>query len=155
MGLRISRAVLGDILRHVAATPDHEACGLLFGDADHIRAAAPAANVSDRPAAAFEIDPAALFAAMRAERAGGPPVIGHYHSHPSGDAMPSPRDAAAAADPGRLWLIVADGRAACFRAERGGPIHDAFRAVPLDAAGDAGCIADAAPPERPPPPAPR
>ena len=34
-------------------------------------------------------------------------MIGHYHSHPSGVAAPSPTDAACAAPDGTLWLIVA------------------------------------------------
>ena len=50
----------------------------------------------------FAAAPAALFAALRAARAGGPAVIGHYHSHPSGQATPSATDADAAAADGIL-----------------------------------------------------
>ena len=46
-------------------------------------------------------------AAHRAARDAGPAVIGHYHSHPSGVAVPSATDAACAAPDGTLWLIVA------------------------------------------------
>jgi proteasome lid subunit RPN8/RPN11 len=106
----IARELLDTIRAAAAAEPGREVCGLLFGDADRIVAAAPAANVADDPADSFEIDPAALFAALRAERAGGARIVGHYHSHPNGRPDPSPRDAAAA-EPGRLWLIVAGGEA--------------------------------------------
>jgi proteasome lid subunit RPN8/RPN11 len=103
----------------------------------------PAANVSANPADSFEIDPAALFAAIRAERAGGPRVIGHYHSHPHGPAIPSPRDAAAAGEAGRLWLILGDGEAAAWRAMPGGAVAAAFEAVTLavlpTSGGKAGC----------------
>jgi proteasome lid subunit RPN8/RPN11 len=128
MVVRIATALLDRILAHAAATPDREVCGLLFGTADTIDAAEPAANVAAAPARTFEIDPRALFAAIRAERTGGPRLAGHYHSHPSGDLSPSRTDAAMA-EPGRLWLIVAGGRAAAYRAEPGGPIHHAFAPV--------------------------
>ena len=131
MTVRIATALLDRILAHAAATPDQEVCGLLFGTATAIEAAEPAANVAEAPARAFEIDPKALFAAIRAERRGGPRIVGHYHSHPSGDPIPSPRDAAAAGETGPLWLIVAGGRAAAYRAEAGGLIHDAFAPVRL------------------------
>lgn len=67
------------------------------------------ANVAKNPASNFEIDPAALFAAIRAERDGGDQIIGHYHSHPAGSTEPSARDAEMALDIGRIWLIVAGG----------------------------------------------
>ncbi len=149
MTVRISSALLANILAHAAVDPAREACGLLFGAADEIVAISPAANLAADTAIAFEIDPAALFAAIRAERTGGPRLIGHYHSHPNGDASPSVRDAAAANLPGRLWLITAAGRAACFREEPGGPVHHAFRPVSLVVSGVAACIPGPRPPERP------
>ena len=130
MTVRIATALLDRILAHAAETPDREVCGLLFGSDTTIEAAQPAANVADTPERTFEIDPRALFAAIRAERHGGPPLVGHYHSHPSGDPTPSPRDAAAA-EPGRLWLIVAGGRVAAYRAVAGGPIQHAFTPIQL------------------------
>ena len=46
-------------------------------------------------------------------------MIGHYHSHPNGSAEPSPRDLAAA-EPGRLWLIIGGGVARLWIMENGG-----------------------------------
>jgi len=120
-------ALLARLLDEAAAAPEREVCGLLFGTAAHIDATQPTANVAPDPAQAFEVDPAALFAALRAERAGGPRLVGHYHSHPNGSPVPSPRDLAAA-EPGRLWLILAAGDARLWLAEQ-----DAFRALPLHA----------------------
>lgn len=131
----ISRGLLARILGHAALRPDREACGLLFGTAARIADAVPAENVSAHPTDSFEIDPAVLFAAMRAERAGGRAMIGHYHSHPGGRPIPSPRDAAAAHDPGRLWLIVAGGEARLWRARPGGAVEGMFDAVELRATG--------------------
>ena len=120
-----------EVLAHAAAEPDREVCGLLFGAADRIDSAAPAGNAAADPARHFEIDPAALFAAIRAERGGGPRIAGHYHSHPSGSAVPSTHDAAAAHEPGRLWLIVAGEYAALWREKPGGPVQGAFEPVQL------------------------
>jgi proteasome lid subunit RPN8/RPN11 len=111
--------LLDQICRDAAVSPTHEICGLLLGDERRVDAIVPTANVAADPARWFEIDPAALFAALRAERAGGPRVIGHYHSHPNGSAEPSPRDAAAA-EPGKLWLIVGGGIARMWLAGEAG-----------------------------------
>jgi proteasome lid subunit RPN8/RPN11 len=95
-----------------------EVCGLLFGSDDAIEDAVPARNVAGDPARTFEVDPAALIGAYRAQRQGGPRLIGHYHSHPNGSATPSLRDGAAA-EPGSLWLIIGGGVARLWRAREG------------------------------------
>ena len=118
MGMAIARRLLAQILADAAAAPDREVCGLLLGDAEAITDVRPAANVADDPARAFEVDPRVLFAALRAAREGGAKVIGHYHSHPNGSAAPSARDAEAA-EPGWLWMIVADGATRLWMAEAG------------------------------------
>lgn len=94
-----------------------EACGLLFGEEGTISAAETVANVADEPELYFEIDPAALFAALRAERAGGARIAGYWHSHPSGDAQPSETDAGMAAGDGKLWLIAGGGEMTLWKAE--------------------------------------
>ena len=116
MKTRISRTVLDAIRNHAAATPEREVCGLLFGKAERVDGAMAAANVAHDPAQRFEIDPATLFAAIRAERAGGPKLVGYYHSHPSGRAEPSETDRAMASGEGKLWLIVAGDAVTGWRA---------------------------------------
>ena len=118
MPIAIAPALLARLLDEAASTPAEEICGLLFGTRDRIAAARPTRNVAADRRTWFEVDPAALFAALRAERAGGPTLIGHYHSHPNGRAEPSPRDLAAA-EPGRLWLIIGGGEARAWLAEPG------------------------------------
>ncbi|MFM2099902.1 MAG: hypothetical protein RLZZ366_1441 [Pseudomonadota bacterium] len=110
MGLRISRAVIDELIAHAAKTPDVEVCGLLFedGSIEHC------INVAEDPARAFEIDPTALITAHKAERAGGRKIVGCYHSHPNGVEEPSARDAALAAE-GQIWLIVADAKVAAWQ----------------------------------------
>lgn len=101
------------ILAAAAQAAPQEACGLLFGTVRgtgiHIEAARPTANVHPQPLHHFEIDPAALIAAHKAARAGGPGLIGYFHSHPNGLARPSATDAASASGDGRIWAIAAAG----------------------------------------------
>ena len=119
MDLTISR-VLCDEMRHAAASsPDAEICGLLLGRGSVVETIRPCANIALDPRDSFEIDPAALIAAHRTARAGGASPIGHYHSHPRGSTAPSARDAAAA-EPGRYWIIIAEGELGCWLAVPGG-----------------------------------
>ncbi len=129
----ISSDRLARLLADAAASPDAEICGLLFGNEHRIDAALACANVAVTPHDSFEIDPAALIAAHRAMRQGGPRLIGHYHSHPNGIAQPSPRDAAAAGTPGDLWLILGNGDAQLWRVQKGGAWLGSFDRVSLDA----------------------
>lgn len=121
----IPKDLLDRILAEAAASPTREICGLLLGSDMRIAQLRPALNVAPDPARAFEIDPAILFAALRAAREGGAMVIGHYHSHPNGSAEPSARDLAAA-EPGKLWIIVGNNVARAWLADRSG-----FRALEL------------------------
>ncbi|HEY0959123.1 MAG TPA: M67 family metallopeptidase [Novosphingobium sp.] len=113
------------------AEADHaaprECCGLLLGRDSRIDEAVATANLADDPLVRFEIDPAALIAAWRAERTGGPQVLGYYHSHPLGCPVPSPTDCEHASGDGRAWAIVA-GRSVAFW--RDAP--DGFEALPYD-----------------------
>lgn len=131
MDVRISRTMLEEILV-AAAGQRQEICGLLLGGEGRIDAILPAANVAADPTRHFELDPAVLLGAHRAARAGGPRVVGHYHSHPSGYPVPSATDAACAVPDGSLWLIVGRGVARLWRAgpeEGGGGVR--FDAVEL------------------------
>lgn len=116
MGVTISRSILAGMKKASAVAAPREACGLLFGADDVIIAFSQTANIAASPETRFEIDPAALFAALRAERAGGPRLIGYWHSHPSGDPLPSATDAAMAAPDGKLWVILGGAAVTCWRA---------------------------------------
>lgn len=131
----ISSDLLGRIVTETTREPGVEACGLLFGDEHAITAFRPAPSVAADPSSRFEIDPATLLAAHRAQRGGGPCIVGCYHSHPGGSPNPSRRDAADAAPNGWLWLIVAGGEARLWRAVPNGAVHGRFDPVPLACAG--------------------
>lgn len=117
MLVTISSETMAAIRAHAAETPDIEVCGLLFGDVGEITGAQRCANVADSPATSFEVDPAALIAAYKAQRSGGARLIGHYHSHPNGVCAPSETDRAAALDVGRYWMIVAGDEVGLWRVD--------------------------------------
>ncbi|MDR6115291.1 MULTISPECIES: M67 family metallopeptidase [unclassified Sphingomonas] len=131
MTVTISSDTLDFLLKTAAASPDREVCGLLLGQGDRIDGVVPCANVAAEPWHRFEIDPAALIAAHRAARGGGAAVIGHYHSHPTGLAEPSPRDAADAAPDGSIWLIAGGGQVTAWRAVAAGERHGRFDPLAL------------------------
>ena len=104
---------------------------MLFGAPDRVTDWQAVENVAEEPERRFEIEPGALFAALRAERAGGPKIVGYWHSHPGGDATPSVTDAAMAQPDGKLWLIVTQEGEKLWRAEDRGPLHGRFTPVEL------------------------
>lgn len=132
MTVEISSALRDRLCVAAKATPDIEVCGLVFGTSERVEDIASCANVAPEPRRTFEIDPVALFAALRAERNGGPAVIGYWHSHPSGDVRPSATDAARAAADGKIWLIVAGDTIGGWRALPGKGGATAFDAVTLN-----------------------
>lgn len=120
------------MLADARSDPARERCGLLLGRDDRVLDVRPAANVHAQPERHFELDPAVLIAAYRAERTGGLAVLGHYHSHPTGAATPSLADAAAAAPDGRLWLIVTSERVGLWRSVAAGALYGRFDPVEVD-----------------------
>jgi proteasome lid subunit RPN8/RPN11 len=131
MTLEIATGMAQAIRAAAAASPDREICGLLLGEGARVTALLPAANVAADPATTFEIDPRALLTAYRAARAGGPAVLGHYHSHPRGPVRPSRADAAASHGDGALWIIANGDTIGCWRAVPEGPVAGRFVPVAL------------------------
>lgn len=111
MTLVIGRGALAGIARAAEAAYPEECCGLLLGRREGgrfvVARVVATANVAEGDRRRrFEVDPRALVAAHRGSRDSGETVIGHYHSHPEGAALPSDEDRARAFDAGQLWLIV-------------------------------------------------
>jgi proteasome lid subunit RPN8/RPN11 len=111
MQLLLPDVLKARIVAEACAAFPRECCGLIEGrwrDADLAEAVAlhPAPNLAADPDR-FEIDPEAHFAALKRARAAGHALIGCYHSHPGGAAVPSARDLAGAGEEDFLWLIAA------------------------------------------------
>jgi proteasome lid subunit RPN8/RPN11 len=117
MVTEVTSGVVATVLAEAARAHPHECCGLLLGQGqgERIDEARPAINVHPQPDRHFEIDPTALIAAHRAERAGTARLLGYYHSHPSGSILPSSADRSMASGDGRVWAIVGQGALAFWR----------------------------------------
>ena len=118
--LEISEDVIAELLSQAAASHPLEACGLLLGAEGRVVETRACANVHPDPARHFEVDPHALIDAHRAARGGGPQVLGHYHSHPSGPPEPSATDRKHATGDGRVWAIIGQGNIGWWRDGLGG-----------------------------------
>ena len=106
MKVRVTREALAEMRAAAARAAPEECCGILLGEGSTIEALCETANLAADRLHNFEIDPQALVDAHRMARAGGPQVIGYFHSHPAGLAAPSALDQASGARDGRVWAIV-------------------------------------------------
>lgn len=120
MLIEVASSALERMIAEAASAAPDECCGILLGTDNRIDSALPARNVHPDPALHFEIDPQALIDAHRAARAGGPQVIGYYHSHPHGEAAPSATDQTLAAGDGSVWAIIGKEGARFWRDDAGG-----------------------------------
>ena len=115
MTIRVSRPAFDDLLAEAARAAPEECCGILLGREGAIDETRPTRNLALDPRRRFEIDPQALVDAHRAARAGGPQVVGYFHSHPDGPAEPSATDRAHATGDGRVWAIIGEGKVGWWR----------------------------------------
>jgi len=110
--LEINAEQLATVAAHAVADLPRECCGVLIGRSEGkrtiVEAVVAAPNAARLPLGRYEIDPQALVAAHRRAREGGLEVVGYYHSHPGGRAVPSRRDRRTAW-PETSYLIVATG----------------------------------------------
>jgi proteasome lid subunit RPN8/RPN11 len=115
MDIEVTSGAIATLLEEAKRAAPAECCGLLLGRDGKVQEARPASNVAHDPLRHFEIDPAALFAAHRAARAGGPELLGYYHSHPNGHPLPSASDCQHASGDNRCWAIIGEGSVRFFR----------------------------------------
>jgi desampylase len=102
----VTRAVLASLITHAREESPRECCGLLLGRGDEVAEVRRARNVASTPATRFVIDPKDHIDARRDGRARGLEILGFYHSHPHGAAVPSATDVAEAAYPGSAYAII-------------------------------------------------
>lgn len=118
--VEVAASVYDRLREEAAKAAPEECCGLLLGRGGRITEVRPAANIAGDRLRRFEIDPVALLAAHKAARAGGPDLIGYYHSHPEGHPVPSATDCENASGDARLWAIIAAGEVKFWRDAQGG-----------------------------------
>lgn len=120
--VRLTPAAWQRIVSHAAASAPLEACGILIGHRHGgsrlVVHAEPCENVypGDRRRH-FLIDPERHLALQREARERGLAILGSYHSHPDGTALPSTEDREQA-HPWTVMVIVAvrEGRVVDVRA---------------------------------------
>lgn len=139
MKLILSAADMALLKAEATRAFPEECCGLMAGYDDGGRITvteiAPAANVSaaDR-ARNFEIDPGVRISLERRLRAGDTKIIGHFHSHPKGEAAPSLQDLAMAYEPDLVWVIMSLNATGAVQtaAYLLKPSADAFAEIPIE-----------------------
>lgn len=112
--MKIPRAAVDKMVRHLLAGYPHEACGVFLGKAAggalRVDDVVPVTNrETDMPKVRYQIAPEDLIAVDRDARARGLDVIGYFHSHPDHPARPSETDrsrAAATLSDGVLHVVV-------------------------------------------------
>lgn len=132
MRLSISSQHAVEISKWAEQSHPMECCGLLLGSKNTVDHIVLAKNVADCPERRFEIDPVILIEWEKQGRMGAPQIIGYFHSHPNGSAIPSPTDANLADGDGRYWIITAKKDLTAWQAVRNGEIYGRFLPVKLN-----------------------
>ncbi len=114
--MRILASVLDELLAAARERADQECCGLVAARNGVITTLLPAKNAL-ASATAYEIAPRELFALFRRMRHERLDFAGIYHSHPSTDNFPSPRDIELAFYSDVAYFIVSP------RADRPAPVR--------------------------------
>jgi proteasome lid subunit RPN8/RPN11 len=120
--LYLPGAVWNAVQTHARDAAPDECVGLLFGNAHRVARAVPLANLSPTPRTRFFADPQGLFAAFQAADARAEALLAIYHSHPGGEACPSPTDVAEACYD-VITLIVTPCATRAFRIEGGAVVE--------------------------------
>jgi proteasome lid subunit RPN8/RPN11 len=95
--IHLSEELEQAIRDHAVADYPYECCGVLLGEVENgVKVATEIRRIEntheDGHERRFRIAPEVLFQLDREERAGGPKVLGFYHSHPDHPARPSQYD---------------------------------------------------------------
>jgi proteasome lid subunit RPN8/RPN11 len=103
--IQVRAEILEEMLREARRDPGIECCGLLAGRDGIVSAIFPARNAL-QSATVYEIDVRDLFRSFQRMREEGLQHLGQYHSHPTGENIPSPRDIGQAYYPEQPHFIL-------------------------------------------------
>ncbi|MDT8899272.1 MAG: M67 family metallopeptidase [Thermanaerothrix sp.] len=127
--LRLSAKQKAIILEHVVHCVPEEACGLLGGCGSIVKRIIPVTNRLHSPVR-FYMEPTELLKALEALEEEGLELVGIFHSHPHGPAVPSETDLNEFAYPESLMVILSpQGKDWQLRAFEIDTEHHAFREV--------------------------
>ena len=109
--IEIAAKALADCAARASESYPEEACALLEGTTDSRVVRVARVHFADNVAAdrrrRFEVDPRLLLRLHRTLRDGATSIVGVWHSHPNGVAVPSGTDYAQAYDAELAWIITA------------------------------------------------
>lgn len=103
--IEIPELVVSAMWAHAQTAVPDEACGLLAGRDSAVRMAYCLTNIAASPSR-YTVDPTGHFGALQHAERNGWDLIGVFHSHPHGPAVPSATDIAGALEPGWHYLIL-------------------------------------------------
>ena len=103
--IKLTRAVVNNIIDHARRDAPIEACGYLAGKNSIITKCYSMINIDNSPEH-FSFDPEEQFDVVRRARSEGLEIIANYHSHPVTPARPSQEDINLAYDPDMSYLII-------------------------------------------------
>ena len=104
-GLMLSPEIRDRLVEEARRALPNECCGLLAGAGNRVTRMFPASNALASPTE-YEIAPRELFDLFRRLREGKLELVAIYHSHPSGDNIPSKRDLERAYYPETAQVIL-------------------------------------------------
>jgi proteasome lid subunit RPN8/RPN11 len=96
--VKISQALIDEMVAHARADLPNECCGMLGGHDGEATSVVRVENAAASPLR-YEMDPQGQFDALKAIEDGGDELIGIYHSHTRSAAYPSQTDVNEA----RMW----------------------------------------------------
>lgn len=94
------------LVHHAHSAHPDEACGLLAGKGPRVLQIIPTANIAADPTTRYVMSPTALARHLPQLEAEGFSLLGFYHSHPDGEAIPSETDIREATYPEVAMVIV-------------------------------------------------
>ena len=99
-GLEIPSGIYEDMLSHAGGDSKNEVCGILAGQGSRVERIFRGKN-SDRSSVSYELDPRQQLEIEKELAKSGMRMLAIYHSHPMGQAYPSPKDIQLA-----VWDVV-------------------------------------------------
>ena len=104
--LTLTESQASSMIAHAQHALPNEACGLLGGKSGHVSTVYPGTNSEHSPTR-YLLDPIDQFNAMKTIDQSGEDLIGIFHSHPKGLAIPSEIDITQAYYPKATHVILA------------------------------------------------
>jgi desampylase len=113
--MRTTTQAIIDRIREEAGNSHAEICGALIGDGTIVTEVLPLVNHSVHAHDSFYIPATEVMQIERAAESDGHMLMGFYHSHPNGDAVPSVTDVLEALPGYVYWIVSSSGELRAWR----------------------------------------